>query len=134
MLGPGRKRIFGYLLAVAMAAAALVWLHKAPADVKLVVDLKGAALVEGRMLAALVVTVTDADGRWVAASEYFYPEAIYPVGPPLETPPAELKLRKGSYEARLELSYGPEWSRRVVTRRVGFMVEESGLVRVNAGG
>ncbi len=134
MLGGMGRRVLAYLILIACVVGVLFVLRSPALEVQLVVDLSGASRLGDLPLRRLDVTVLDEDGRYVASTEHSFPPEIYPSGPPVETRPVTLSIRKADYEVELEFQYGDTDPPLLRIRRLVVSVKEQGILRLRAAG
>jgi hypothetical protein len=128
------RRVLAYLVLVACVAGVLYSLRSPSLEVHLLIDLSGAATLGGLPLRRIDVTVLDDEGRFVASTEHSFPAELYPSGPPAETLPAVMELRRADFEVAMKLHYGDADPPLQREKRVVVPVRERGEIRVAAGG
>ncbi|MBM4353476.1 MAG: hypothetical protein FJ109_06705 [Deltaproteobacteria bacterium] len=126
--------MLAYLVLVACVAGVLYLLRSPVLDVRLVVDLAGAGSLHGKPLRRVHVIVTDEEERRVASSEHLFPAELHPAGPPVETPPVSIALRRADYDLEIRLFYGDAEPAISTMRHLSIQLLQEGLLRVRSGG
>ena len=127
-----RKRALAYGAVILIVIGALYQLRHAAVEIDFTVDLIGARLSEGQDLAQLRVEFLQEDGVRLGVTEYSFPAALHPDGPPTITPKVPLALPRGTYEVRLTMTYGEGAVAKQVERRLDMNIEGQGTVRLRA--
>jgi len=108
-------------------------LQTAAVDVDIVVDLNGTGTLSGESLRELRVTIYDSSGDWVGSTVHTFLPSLYPNGPPIETAPAKMHMKKGEYEVRMDFFYGRPGAGKRYARRVLMEVKEQGRILLVGG-
>jgi hypothetical protein len=133
MLSVRKRRILGYVVVITAVVALLVSLQTAAVDVTLDVDLSAVRYADGQPLTEVAVRVLDESGAWIASSVQSFPQDLWPSGPPAAAAGFPLKLKKGQYEVRVALAYGPDKRKPLDERRQLVTVEAAGKLHASAG-
>ncbi len=124
--------MLAYGVLVIIVIGTLYQLQNAAVEVDFTVDLIGARLLDGQELVRLKVEFSQEDGTRLGVTEYNFPTALHPDGPPTTTPDVPLALPRGNYAVGLTMIYGEGGGAKQVVRLLEMNIEGQGAVRLRA--
>ena len=97
-----------YLILFAVLGGGLWFMHDAPCDVSVSVDLERVHRLGDGVLSRMEVKVQDSESAWISTSTFNYPAALHPDGPgPIRTDAKsiQLQLPPGTYLVSMTMYY-----------------------------